>query len=192
MKKGFCALTHIIEKHEIKRNNSMKINDIFEHAIQIDEVFNTKIPIEQWITDGSNKIGFLTIDNQKFRIKLEARTYKQYSFINIAFEIYSDELHDWTTDATLNNKSASKVIGAIINGVIPEVEKYESDALVFFAQDNVDKRMRIYNHIASLYMKKFGHIRENISLPNGNVCTILYTSKLSKADVDAIIDTGNK
>lgn len=171
----------------------MRVNDLFKDAIQIDEVFNTKIPIDQWETDGATKIGILTINDQQFRILLELRTYKQFTFINVAFERFDSTLQQWTTDATFDNKSASKIIGAIMNGAIPELKKYECDAVIFFARDNIDKRMRIYNSIARLYMKDFGNIRENVVLPNGNVCTIVFSSNIkSKEDVDAIIDTGNK
>lgn len=177
-------------------DKSMKLTEIqqrtrelFENAIRLEEVFDTKIPINNWHTNGVDRIGSLTINDHVFRIKLQPRVFQDITFVNVAFEVY-DKQHDvWHTNATVDNRAASKVLGAIVNGITEELNNFEIDAIVFFANDLTDKRMRIYNSLASLKMKDFGHRKENITTKTGKLCTIIFNKKLSVEHIDYILDS---
>lgn len=168
----------------------MKIEEIVEPFIlDLQEMFGTEIPTT-WSTDGDdNIIGRLTINDDQFKIVLERAVYKDHKFINIAFQIWDEQGQMWSEEATLDNKKASTIIGAIINAVSKELQKHEYDALVFAAGTLVDKRMRIYNKIASSYTKKFGGIRQNIPLKNGGACSLVCTKEFLNGNaVDDVID----
>lgn len=170
---------------EIQQNTQ----ELFKNAIQLDEVFNTKIPINDWHMEGNDRIGSLTINDQLFQIKLQPREFKGITFVNVAFEVYDEQSNTWHTNATLDNKAASKVLGAIVNGMVDELNNFDIDAIVFFANDLTDKRMRVYNSLASLKMKEFGNRKENITTNNGKLCTIIFNKKLTPDHIDYILNS---
>lgn len=167
----------------------MKIEEIVEPFIlDLHEMFGTEIPTV-WSTKHGDIIGHLTINEQQYQITLERANYKGHNFINIAFQIWDEQLNQWSEEATFSNKGASTIIGAIINATSKQLQNHQYDALVFAASTMVDKRMRIYNKIASLYTKKFGGIRQNIPLQDGGMCSIVCTKEfLDGNKVDDIID----
>lgn len=154
----------------------MKIKDIF--PIDIFEVFQTKIPVDSWKQDSDGDIiGDITIDDVKYQIYLQKSLFRNLSFISISFSVWDDLNKTWSDKPTLTKSNASKIIGAITNAITTELNNHHYDALVFAATDLTDKRMRIYNWIASRYSKQFGCIRQNIQLQDGMLATIICTKQ---------------
>ena len=165
----------------------MKLVDIF--PIDLYEVFQTKIQPDSWHTDElGDRIGTITIDNELFQIVLETGQYKDFNFINIAFRVWSNEHSRWSEDATLTKQNAAKIIGAIVNATCEELHNHTYDALIFAASDHADKRMRIYNWIASRYTKEFGNIRQNIPYKDGKLVTVVCTKEFcDNESIDDVI-----
>jgi 5'(3')-deoxyribonucleotidase len=154
---------------------------MFDFVVQLNEVFDTKIADIDWKQEGSNYVGILKINDDQFKINFEPGTFEKYNFINISFQILKDG--EWSIDATLDNKSASKVIGGIVNGIQDKIRDFNFDALVFFAVSHNEKRMNIYNWVARRYLKKLGSIRENVKMKDGQYCTIVFNKDIgSKRD----------
>jgi hypothetical protein len=158
--------------------DKFKFEDFFKEIVDLNEVFDTKISDIDWKHEGNNYVGKLKINEDQFKINFEPGTFSGLNFINVSFQIFKDG--DWSTNATLDNKSASKIIGAIINGIQDKIGDFQFDALVFFAVDHSEKRMSIYNWIARRYLKKLGKIRENVKMKDNQFCTIIFNKEVSK------------
>lgn len=160
----------------------MKFHDLFKEQfiVNINEVFDTKIPPNSWTTEvDGTKVGHLKINEADYYIRLEPKTYAfekvTYTFINIAFTklINGKESEKLTYD----NKTGSKVLGAISNAMRDELQKYEADAIVFIATDHVEKRMSIYNKLIREFGGKgFLSSMRNVKIPNG-LMTIIFNKK---------------
>lgn len=165
----------------------MKLRDLAKelnpdgYVIDLYEVFDTTREIN-WYEENGRKCGEFEVNGRQFRVLLETISYQnKYNCINIAFQILDTD-GEWTTSPTYDNKSASIVMGVVVNAISRKVRDFEYDALVFFANDNVDKRMRIYNSIARWKMKDLGKIIENIPLPDGRLCTVVISPKIENTD----------
>ena len=153
----------------------MKIHDIFKEAFIFNEILDTTAKIE-WRQEENTDYGVFNLDENEYRISLEAGTFYDFKFINVAFHIHLNG--QWSTQPTLNNSAASKVLGAISNGIKNRLDLYEFDAVLFFANTLQDKRMRIYNFIAKRLVKRFGHIKENVPIGD-DFGTIVFKDSLS-------------
>lgn len=167
----------------------MKFNNLFEFVVILNEMFDTKIAPNKWSYNGSNRIGHLIIDKEDYFIKLEPKIYvfenKEYSFINVAFSKLINGKE--TENLTYDNRSGSRVLGAIFHAVKDEIQKYETDAIVFVATDNVEKRMRIYNNLVSKLHPNFKDNITNIKIPNGKM-TIIFNSNNKIIDHNKFIE----
>ncbi len=157
----------------------MKVRNIFENAFKLNEVFNTKVDIS-WRTLENKDIGTFELLNNTYRILIEAGTFKEFNFLNIAFEIFDEKTNNFSRTLTLDNQAASKVLGAVRNGVVARIPIYDFDAVIFFANDNQDKRMKIYNAMASEFIKKFGYIKDNYKLSDGRIITMIMKKDFAK------------
>lgn len=156
----------------------MKLHDVFDFIISINEMFNTKINIDSWKDNGNKRVGHIKINDADYYINLEPHDYnfndKKINFINVSFDKLVNGTK--TQELTYDNKSGSKVIGAIFNAILEEISKYEVDAIVFIALDNVEKRMRIYNSLIGK-ITNFLSYKENVKLPNNSSMTIIFNNK---------------
>jgi len=167
----------------------MKLDGIFENALPITEIFNTKVSVDSWTQRGNVLVGALTITDQQYEIYLEPRVLnispqKSYNIINIAFAKLVDGLP--SSQLTLTSGNASSVIGAMINAMYNKLPDYDYDAVVFVARDNTEQRMRVYNNIAHTMAQKFGPISYDIKLPNGALCTLLFNKDADKIAIQEI------
>jgi hypothetical protein len=164
----------------------MKLTDFETFALN--EVFDTKIPIENWIHLPDADIGQITIDNEQFQIVIEQNHYsfdgRTINFLNIAFEKIDNGQP--SQQLVLTSKNSSKILGAIMNSAVDAVKRYNVDAVVFVANDNVEKRMRVYNKLASNILSPFQVYKRDIILPYGGRMTILLRNTLSKHDIEAL------
>lgn len=154
----------------------MKLHTLFKTIINLNEVLNTVIPPDKWEQRDEVLVGTLIIDSDSYEIYLEPITYtvddKTFDVINVAFaKIVNGKA---SRKLTLNNKSSSKILGAIINALYDKIKQFKYDAIVFIARDNVEKRMTLYNRIARNKGGNFLISKENIPIINGGVATVLY------------------
>jgi hypothetical protein len=167
----------------------MKLDEIKPIFI-INEIFDTKIPVESWTHNGNESIGALTVDDDEFRIKLEhlfyqVKTLPRKEFINVTFA--KSVNGEWSEKLTLDGKGASKILGAIMHAVIDELSNHKYDAIVFAATDNVDRRMHIYNSLAWKIMKRFNDYTVLEDVPfNGGKLTILIPLGCAQNELEAI------
>ena len=164
------------------------LGETMEFNYQVKEAFDTEIPIEDWRSEGKNLVGKLMIGDSEYRIRLEPFTFpvlgKIRNGVNVAFTKIIDgkEIEEITHDS---GYTASKIIGAIVNGLIKKLSDYYFEAVTFIATNAVDQRMRVYNFIANRFRTKFGVSIPDIKIPTG-LLTIITTSNISKQAVEDI------
>jgi len=142
----------------------------------MNEIFDSTVQVDWSQFDESTMVGKFVVDDEDYKIRIEAGTYefkeKIYKIANIGFLKSNGEIYD--TNLTGNNKNSAKVLGAVINGVASKIHEYELDAIIFIAADHAEKRMKIYNWIARKFNKgSFPKIVENVKLPSGGMLTVL-------------------
>lgn len=158
----------------------MRLDEFLEldWVANLHEMFNTKIPVEQWKKEGNNLYGYLTIEDEQFRIEFEPFTYQEYQAINVAFsKIIKGQP---TQNLSFTSKNASAIIGAIINAADTKLKEFQYDAIVFLASDNIEQRMRIYNIAAKQLHQLFVEMISNINLGEGRVATVLVGKEFPK------------
>lgn len=172
----------------------MRLHDLFEpyQVLHLNEVFDTKIPVDRWWHEGEILFGELHIDDAIYHISFEPSTYsfqtKTYNFINVAFAKFINGTRVQTLTFNKGNPAnASKVIGAILNAFYEKLKDYKFDAVTLIATDNVDQRMRIYNAIARWEAKKYGSYLPNIPLPGGGKATILFDRNFDREAHDDFV-----
>lgn len=159
----------------------------------LNEIFDTKVPVEQWRRVGHKDIGRIHIDEEEFHIileeshyKFEDKTIKTINFINAAFAKIVDgpKLRE---DPLITSKNAAKVLGAIYNAIIFKMNGRDDseplfvggiEAIVFVARDNVTERMDLYNRMTSNMFNPFTDVIENVHLPDGGRMTILLKNTI--------------
>lgn len=158
----------------------MKLADLDVFALN--EVFDTKIPVEHWIRMPGVDIGKITIDNEQFQIIVEQNHYSfdnhTINFLNVAFEKIVDGQP--SQQLVLTSKNSSKILGAVMNAASDAVNRYDVDAIVFVATDNTEQRMRVYNKMVSNLLSPFRTYKQNINLPNGGKMTLLLKDRIDK------------
>ena len=170
-------------------NATLKIKQILNLA----EVYNTKIPVDNWFRDGNSNFGFIDISGEKFKIIIEELNYsfnsKTFNFLNVAFSKIVNGIE--TQNLTASSKNPSKILGAIFNAIADKLANIDSsniDAIVFVARDNVNKRMSIYNRMSSNLLNPFNNVLQDVKIPNGGRMTILLNSKLSTDETNNFIN----
>lgn len=173
----------------------MKIEEVFDKIwiTRLDEVFDTKIPVNGWKTGEDNQlIGTIKIDSETYEIYIEPGTYiindKTYSFLNVAFaKIINGKP---TSELQFTSKNISKIVGAIRNALLLEIKKYQTDAIVFIANDNVEKRMKLYNKlvISKLSGITLDRYKTNIDLGDGRKMSVILGEDLSEDDQEQFFD----
>lgn len=174
-----------------KKDNRMKLIDLHTlseqtigYVVDLYEVMNTTADID-WkieIIEGKQVCcGYFTLDD-KFRILIEPFKYLNTNCLNLAFQIWNNQVKGWSVKPTNTNKNASKIIGIVKNALAGKIKEFDTDVIVFFASDNIDTRMNIYNNLASIILKDFGHIRENIELSDGKLVTIITNGSVTLND----------
>ena len=156
-------------------------------GLRIDEVMDTRIPVDRWYQDGSSLVGDINIDNEDYQIIIDSIHYpidgSIKTAINVAFNkvINGKVVHTLTYDT----KSSSKVFGAILNAVMDKINQYHYDAVVFGATNDIEKRMKLYNHIARWLSKQYGQMIPNIKIGNG-LMTIVCKYKTPDDEIELI------
>lgn len=154
----------------------------------INEIFDTRIPVNQWTRQGNTEVGILDIDGEEFHIILEERHYtfqsRVLNFINAAFAKIVDGKQ--SQKLVGSSKYAGKILGAIFHAVTDKVKSRDDiDAIVFVARDNVTKRMSLYNQMASNMFNPFTDVIRDVPLPEGGKMTILLKNIVDKDLVSA-------
>lgn len=171
----------------------MKLKEIAD-GINIVEVFNTKIPINQWRSnDPGQLLGDITIDDKQYVVILEMIAYNINNVNKTAVNIAFDRIigNKRVTDLT-NDTFSPKIMGAIFNAALDKINEYHFDAIVFMAINNVDKRMSFYNRIAHWLSKQYGAMIPDLPLPNGGKLTIVCNAHVSEEEVEQIKQLVNK
>ena len=127
----------------------------FKEWWPIMEMLNTKFDTLTWSNEGNKDIGSGQLDDLKIRVVLDPITYQQYHGLNLTFATwngkkFSEVIHAISTDKT------AKIIGAVTNAFKDRIKEYEWDFLTLIAKDEVEveKRMRLYTHIADRLAKE--------------------------------------
>lgn len=169
----------------------MKLQEFLklDWVVDLREVFDTRIPVDQWKQTGNNLRGTIIVNDETFVIVLEPTTFEEFTMINIAFEKIIDGVP--TQELQIHSRNASMIIGAIRHAVMEKLQEFEYDALVFTAQDNHEKRMRIYNSLVSLFKNSFAFRIDNIETIDSRgrriVMTALITHSVPPEKVQSLI-----
>lgn len=158
----------------------MKLSDIFEDALILNEIYDTKAPVKAWVKDRlGNLEGEFSIGDKTFLIALEPFVYefeqKKYKCINVSFSLMINGKE--SQQLTLTNRQSSKVLGAFLNNIRDKIPEFDCDAITFMAEDNVDQRMRIYNYFARHFGQGFTERIENIENGLGKK-TVLFNNNI--------------
>ena len=156
-------------------------------SVNLQEVFDTIIPVDKWHNIGDSIIGDITIDNSDYQIVIETFIYKfndvDKTVINLAFDKIVDGKA--SGDLSLDTKSTSKVFGAILNAALQKIEQYHCDVIVFMAANNVEKRMRVYNWIARRVAMQLGSYLLDIPVGIGKMSMVMK-AKITDAELELI------
>jgi hypothetical protein len=160
---------------------------IMENCLRMNEVFDTRIPVDNWVHTNNGEYGDISIDDTDYRIELEFLSYpingSEIEAVNIAFGKVVNGIS--TGELTLDTKNTSKVFGAILNAALDKIKEYNFDAILFMAANNIEKRMQLYNRLARWVAKSYSYMIPNIPVGNG-VMTIVCNKHITKEDVDII------
>jgi prophage DNA circulation protein len=160
----------------------------------INEVFDTKVPVDNWIKKGDSIIGNIVIDHEQFQIIVELQHYKfnneSFNFLNIAFAKMVNGIPSQLL--TITSKNSSKILGAIFNAVSEKTKElsdlFNIKAIVFVARDNVSKRMSVYNRMASNMFSPFSVSKTNIPLPKGGRMAALFRDNIDPQLLKSFIE----
>lgn len=167
----------------------MKLQVFFEETdnyfakINLFEIMNTKVDLK-WEISHENQTIFATfhVGEKQFKVFFESGFFK-VDYVNIGFFQIIDGKE--TTELTNNvSSSASIIISGVFQAIQEFLKKYEVNALVFAALNNVDKRMKLYNRIISLYSSRFGIMISDIKTSTGAEVTVLISHKVPKDQID--------
>jgi hypothetical protein len=161
-------------------------------VFNISESLETRFDDEAWSQVGDKQVGQGYLGDEEFEVYLEPGTFTiddfEYSLINASFAKIIDGKP--SEELTLTGKSASKIVGAVANALVDRVQLYGMDAVIFFANDNVEDRMRVYNKVAERKWTRlgFGTAIYNIDMGDERKMTLLVDKDLSKQRLDAFIE----
>jgi len=161
----------------------MKLQELVSsdgYVVDLYEVFNATREVN-WYHDQGAYCGDFEVNNAQYRVLFEPFVYQnKFNCLNVAFQIKNK--NEWSTKPTYDNKSASVVMGVVVNALYEKKDYFDYDALIFVATDNTDKRMRIYNSIARWKLKDLGTIIENIPLGLGKIGTVIVSDNIKNTD----------
>ena len=152
----------------------------------MNEVFNSTVPIS-WTEDDRIAEGIFSVNDLTFKIKLERSEYifkdKVYTYVNVGFKRKDNE-GGWTDALIGDNAFTPKIYGAIVNGVNSKIVGAPLAALVFIAQDNVEKRMKFYNRILD-YVSRANFPGEiyDIGLGVGRKCSMILSKEFHNREI---------
>lgn len=168
----------------------MKLHEITTSLI-LNEILDTKIPVEKWVKDGDAEIGTMDIGDDVYRIIFEKFDYDVDGVIKKGLNIAFEKLHEgigYSQKLTLDNTSASKVLGAIYNACISKLKNTTYDAIILVAVDNVEQRMRIYNVMARRLIKilpNYSYIPD-VKIPNGILIIVFNDDKWTPEEMNEL------
>lgn len=170
----------------------MKLEEFLQldYVMNLNEIFDTRIPVENWKQENGTLSGYITIVDEQFKIIFEPGTYPTdnytYRLINVGFEKLIDGVY--VRDIQFNSKNASSIIGAISHAIYDKLNDYEFDALVFAAVDNIEQRMRIYNTIIRNMIKDMGLYIPNIKTERGMLSVVIMKNSLAENHATELIE----
>lgn len=148
------------------------------------ESLNTRFDAENWHREDEVDVGSGLLGDEEFKIMIHPQSYSfddhQYKFANVSFTKIVDGQE--SEELQLTSKNASKIIGAVTHAIQDRIKLYDLDAIVFIAQDHIEKRMRLYNIIARKKWAGYGlgRIIENIDIGGGRRLTAMISKELSQ------------
>lgn len=159
----------------------MKLQDFLQldWVTDLFEVLNTKPDKLSWQTVDKRDIGTLKIQDEIFEIYLEPGEFGIFSYINVSFaKIINGKPSE---ELVISSKSGSKIMDAIIHSLDERLDHYETDAVIFIAVDNVEKRMSLYNRCIRFFkFMKHKDIIRNIEIKKGMVTVVIISDRLNK------------
>lgn len=157
----------------------MKLQDFLqlEWTTDLFEVLNTRPDKLSWETIDKRDVGTLNVKDEIFEVYLEPGEFEGFSYINVSFAKIIDGKP--SEELVLSNKSGSKIMGAIINSLDERLNRYDTDAVIFVAVDNVETRMSLYNKCIRFFkFLKPKDIIKDIKIKNGIVTIVIISDKL--------------
>jgi hypothetical protein len=144
----------------------MKLSEVL-FSVHIPESLNTQIPF-YWRSENGMLLGVGRLDDVDIELKISSLKYQEYNGCNLAFATYRDGA---PVEVFRNEfgSFASKIFGAVVNGLKPKLDEYHVDFVCLVAKDNVEKRTTVYNLIAHriarerlMHIKTFKHGDSNV------------------------------
>jgi hypothetical protein len=173
----------------------MKLVDIFQNALCINEMYNTHFDRAAWdFTDG-RFIGNALLGEDSFKLYIEPSIFHagnhKITWLNIAFSRIVDGKE--VQELTAANKNTSQVLGAVINALSEKIaeldSQYNIDALAFCVVESEKKRLVTYQRIlgskALVGLHNWNLTKKEINIGNGWALVALSRS-LSKTEHDVL------
>lgn len=118
------------------------------------EILNTK-PAVSWTSQGHRNVGTFELDGSIIRIFIDEYDVFGLDLIELGFD--TDESY-----AALNSsKPAAKVLGAVLNGSIPQILKIDPDVILLAIDKTsglVESRMSLYDSMLSFIRHRIGGV----------------------------------
>ena len=140
----------------------MRLVDLFENAVNLNEVLDTKFDSLKWedqAYSGAEIYGTGFLDGEKFRLSIQPSTFtvqaaipERYDFLNVAFSREVDG--KLTQDLISTGKSQSRQLGAIINALKNKILELDGEfnihAIAAVAAKGEEKRISFYSKVFSM------------------------------------------
>ena len=154
------------------------------------EVLDTKPDKLSWHIVDNRDVGTLIIQGEIFEVYLEPGEFGEFSYINVSFaKIINGKPSE---ELVITSKSGSKIMGAIIHSLDERLNRYETDAVIFIAIDNVEKRMSLYNRCIKFFkFIKPKDIIKNIKIKKGMVTIVIISNKLNNQKQEFLLQINN-
>lgn len=173
----------------------MKLVDLFENAVNLNEVLDTKFDSLKWEDpsySGAELYGTGVLGGEKFRLSIQPSSFtvnatipERYDFLNIAFSREIDGR--LTQDLISTGKSQSRQLGAVVNALKDKIleldSKFDIHAVAAVAAKGEEKRIPFYTKVLSM-THPWKH-RYTVSW-FGGTALIATKQKLSQEQLDAL------
>ena len=114
------------------------------------EIFNTK-PDVKWTGIGGNYAGFFTLEGVNFNVYIDQISYDRKKIIDVGFKTEGRQ------DIFNSGISIGKILGAVINSLIPKIDAINPDIIVVVVMKTagqVAERKSVYARIIHSLIKR--------------------------------------
>ena len=161
----------------------MRIEEIItKRTLSLNEILDTRVDVK-WRDVFGGMRGTFDLDDHVYEIQIDhfdLKLSKDYTFVDFGFTRDGD----WA--ATHEQKSASRIFGAVINAFLSTMDKIQPSFVMYgvnYKNGSVESRKSLYDRLARYFGKSRGYriLYEWVKGTNGEYC-LMTKEKLSEED----------